>query len=419
MPVMPLRFFILLGALFPILFTSCAPDAGIRRVSPVTTIGSPDFRLASGNILGSGYVAGNRVRTLQNGDQIFPAMLAAIRSARHTISFETYVFEDGEIGEAFAQALAERARAGVRVLTIIDAFGGKKSRKYDRMMKQAGVKIARYHQTWKPSLLRYNNRTHRKLLVIDGKVAFIGGVGIASEWTGHAQDPKHWRDNHYEVRGPVVTQAQAAFADNWLKAKREILLGPDFYPTIPAAGSTSASLFYASPGRASFNVAIAYHVAISSAKKSILIENAYFVPDKDTVRALADAAKRGVNVQIIIPGPNIDQPKVRRASRKRWKPLLEAGARVYEYQPTMIHSKLMIVDGLYVSVGSANFDNRSLHLNDEANLNVMDRTFAAEQTRIFERDLQQSKEMTLENYRNVPPGEKIMEWLQAPIEGQL
>lgn len=416
--MMPLRFFIFLSAVLPALFTSCAPDAGIRRLPPVTSIGAPDFKLASGNILGAGYLAGNRVRTLQNGNQIFPAMLAAIRSARSTITFETYVFEDGEIAQAFAQALAERARAGVRVLAIIDGFGGKKSRKYDRMMEQAGVKIARYNRTFLPSL-RYNNRTHRKLLVVDGRVAYIGGVGVASEWTGNAQDPDHWRDNHYEVRGPVVAQAQAAFADNWLKAKREILLGPSFYPRVPAAGSTSASLFYASPNRASFNVAIAYHVAISSAKKSILIENAYFVPDKDTVRALADAAKRGVDVRIIVPGPNIDQPKVRRASRKRWKDLLDAGARVYEYQPTMLHSKLMIVDGLFVSVGSANFDNRSLHLNDEANLNVMDRSFAAEQTRIFENDLKQSKEMTLENYRDVPMGEKIMGWLQGPIEGQL
>ena len=244
-------------------------------------------------------------------------------------------------------------------------------------------------------------------------------MGVADEWRGHAQSPKHWRDNHYRIDGPAVAQVQAAFADNWLHSKKEILFGPDFFPQQKSAGSAVASVFYASPRHGSFGVSVLYHTAISSAKKSLLIQNAYFVPDDDTVDALCLAARRGVDVKILTPGDEIDQPKVRRASRKRYKKLLESGVEIYEYRPTMLHSKLMIVDGYLVSVGSANFDNRSLHLNDEANMNVLDGQFAAEQTRMFMRDLQKAHQITLQNYRNIPVTEKILGVLQSPIEGQL
>jgi cardiolipin synthase A/B len=412
-----LRVFSLVSA--SILLGACAPDVGIKPLPHVMTVGAPGFRQATGSLLGAGFVPGNRIATLQNGEEIFPAMLAAIRSARRTITFETYVFEKGDVPRAFADALSERARAGVKVLAIIDAQGGSKSKKYSGALKDAGVEVARYHPAWHPNWLRYNNRTHRKLLVIDGRVAFIGGVGIADDWAGDANSPEHWRDNHYRLQGPVVAQVQAAFADNWLKTRKEILFGDDYFPALSRAGSALASVFFASPGHGSFGVPVLYHTAIASAAKSVLIQNAYFVPDRDTISALSAAARRGVRVQIILPGEHIDQQKVRRASRKRWQPLLEAGVGIYEYQPRMIHSKLLVVDGRFVSVGSANFDNRSLHLNDEANLNVLDVAFAAEQTRLFQADLAKCRRMTLENYRDVPITERVMEILQSPIEGQL
>jgi cardiolipin synthase A/B len=398
---------------------SCAPDVGIKPLPHATTVSSPTFRLSAGSLLGAGFTPGNRIATYENGDAIFPAMLAGIRSAKRSITFETYIYHKGEIPRAFAEALAERARAGVKVLAIVDAQGGSKVKEYQRMLEDAGVRLVRYHHAWHPDLFRYNNRTHRKLLVIDGKIAYIGGVGIAKEWEGNAQSPDHWRDNHYRVEGPAVAQAQAAFADNWLKTKKEILTGADFFPSQAPRGSALASIFYASPRHASFNVAVMYHLAISSAARSIYIQNAYFVPDEDMVRALINAARRGVRVVVVLPGHHIDHQAVRRASRKRWKPLLEAGVEIFEYQPTMLHSKLLIVDDHFVSVGSANFDNRSLHLNDEANLNVLDRHFAASQVRMFQRDLAKTRRMTLENYREAPVTEAVIEVVQSPIEGQL
>jgi cardiolipin synthase len=410
---------VLLGLCLAFFCCSCAPDVGLKPVAAVVPVRSAEFRQSIGNLLGAGFSTGNRFTTLKNGDEIFPAMLSAIQGARRTVTFETYVFEKGDVPKSFANALAERARAGVRVLVILDAHGAGKSKKYNSLFKEAGVQIERYNPAWYPNLFRYNNRTHRKLLVVDGRVAFIGGVGISDLWKGRAQSPEHWRDNHYKIEGPAVAQVQAAFADNWLRTQKEILHGPDFFPTLGAAGSAAGSVFFASPQHGSFGVSVLYHLAIGSATQSVLIQNAYFVPDDDTIKAITSAARRGVKVKIIVPGPHIDQPKVRRASRRHWKPLLEAGVEIYEYQPTMIHSKLLIVDGRFTSVGSANFDNRSLHLNDEANLNVLDENFAAEQTRIFEADLKRSNQMTLENYRDAPVWEKILEWPQAPVEGQL
>lgn len=403
-----------------VLFSGCASTRSLRApAAPVSRVDAPDFRQAIGSILGADLREGNRITTLENGDRIFSAMLAGIRSARRTITFETYIFEKSDIAEQFATALAERARAGVKVHAIIDAHGGKKGRRYFSTMRDAGVELAVYHRLlhWDPR--RYNNRTHRKLLVIDGKIGFIGGVGIADLWTGNAQSPEHWRDLHYRVEGPVVAQLQAAFLDNWLKTHEEILHGPAYFPALPKAGSAKAAVFHSSPRKGAIKVVLMYQLAIASARESLQIENAYFVPDDHTVEALVAAARRGVRVEIIVPGRHIDQKSVRRASRRRWRPLLEAGVKFFEYQPTMVHTKLLIADGYFTSVGSANFDNRSMRLNDEANLNVLDRSFASEQSRIFARDRAQSREVTLENLRSESVAETPLQALQAPLESQL
>lgn len=388
-------------------------------LAPHSNVAGPEFQQAVGHLLGAALTPGNRITTLENGDEFFPAMLAGIRSARQTITFETYVFEEGDVPRQFAEALTERAGAGVKVHVILDAHGAGKSRPYHEMLRAAGVELALFHPLRPWDIRRYNNRTHRKLMVIDGKIGFIGGAGIAKEWEGDAQSPEHWRDNHYRIEGPAVAQMQAAFVDNWIKTQSELLHGPDYFPQLQPRGNTLVSVFYSSPRRGRIHLEVLYHLAISSARKSILIENAYFVPDSKTVEALVKAAQRGVRIQILLPGRHMDQRAVQRAGRRRYGPLLDAGVEIYEYQPTMVHSKLLIVDGLFTSVGSGNFDYRSLQLNDEANLNVYDAGFAAEQTRIFEEDRARSKRYTEKDHRREAPKRAALGIVEEPLANLL
>lgn len=365
------------------------------EVASLYSAASPEFRQATGSLLGPNFVAGNKIVTLANGDQIFPAMLKAIRGAQRSIDFETYVFWDGDIARQFSEALAERARAGVKVNAILDAQGTSRMGVENlARLQDAGVNVEKYHSILWWDIRRFNNRSHRKLLIIDGKIAFVGGVGIANEWAGNAQSPEHWRDNHYKVTGPVVAQLQGIFMDNWLKTRGEVLHGSEYFPPLAASGSYLAQGFKSSPRLGDNNITLMYLLAIASAQETLRIENAYFLPDALTRRGLEAAARRGVRVEVIMPGKHIDQKLVRAASRRHWPELLKAGVKLYEYQPTMVHVKLMIVDDIFVSVGSGNFDNRSVRLNDEANLDVLDRGFAREQIRLFERDKGHSREIT-------------------------
>ena len=391
-----------------------------QRIERQYTTGSPQFYRSLGVLLGPPTLSGNRVVDLQNGDEIFPAMLAAIRAARRTISFETYIYWSGDIGRAFADALAERARKGVRVHVLLDWVG---SQKIDDAlldeMRSAGVEIELYRPLHWYHLARLNNRTHRKLLVVDGRVGFTGGVGIADKWSGHAEDPDHWRDSHYRIEGPAVAQMQATFLDNWTKVTGVVLHGDDYFPAIEAGGDVRAQMFSSSPEGGAESMQLMYLLAITAAGKTIDLASSYFVPDPLTINALAEAMKRGVRFRLIVPGPIIDTDLVRRASRSTWGPLLEAGAQIHEYQPTMYHCKVMIVDGLLVSVGSTNFDTRSFRLNDEANLNVYDTAFAARQIDAFERDLAQSRRVTLAEWRSRPWHEKVIEHAAALLSPQL
>jgi cardiolipin synthase len=367
-----------------------------QEVAPLYSAASPEFRQATGSLLGGNFVAGNNITTLVNGRQIFPAMLSAVRAARKSIDFETYIFWDGKIAKQVADALAERARAGVTVNVILDAQGTSKMGSENlENLRAAGANVVKYHSIVWLDPRRYNNRSHRKLLVIDGKVGFVGGVGIADEWLGDGESPEHWRDNHYKVTGPVVAQLQAVFMDNWLKTKGEVLHGPEYFPPLAATGPYTAQAFKSSPRQGDMDIHLMYLLAIASAKKTLLIENAYFLPDDLTRKELISAAKRGAKVEILVPGEHIDQKAVRAASRKHWPELLQAGIKIYEYQPAMVHVKLMIVDGAFVSVGSGNLDLRSIRLNDEANMNVLSSSFAAQQARLFEMDKRRSREITL------------------------
>ena len=391
-----------------------------HRIPHLYSVDDPQFYRAIGLLLGPAIVDGNRFQVLLNGDQIFPSMLRAIRSAQRTITFETYIYWSGDIGKTFADALSERARAGVKVHVLLDWVGSDKMEKsYLEEMAQAGVEMRRYHKPQWYNLSRLNNRTHRKLLIVDGKVGFTGGVGIADEWTGHAQDENHWRDTHFRAEGPVVGQMQAVFSDNWIKTTGAVLHGDEYFPQPEAVAHGRGQMFMSSPTGGAESMHLMYLLAITAASRSIHLSMAYFVPDDLAVRTLIAALKRGVRIQIIMPGPRGDAAIVRRASRARWGDLLAAGAELYEYQPTMYHCKVLIVDGLLVSVGSTNFDNRSFSLNDEANLNIYDADFAREQIEIFQQDLTRSHRYTFDEWTNRPLREKIWEHAVSLLGSQL
>jgi cardiolipin synthase len=391
-----------------------------RQVAHEYSVAEPQFARTLNVMLGPGLLAGNRARTLLNGDEIFPAMLEAIRGARRSITFETYIYWQGKVGAEFTEALVERARAGVKVHFMYDALGsGKIDKHYVEQMKAAGVQVARYNPPRWNTLARQNNRTHRKLLVIDGRIGFTGGVGIADEWSGNAQDPKHWRDTHYRVEGTAAAQMQAAFMENWIETTGDVLHGEDYFPKIAPSGPHVAQVFVSSPGGGGESMQLMYLLSIAAAAKSIQLCAAYFVPGEVEIATLVAAMKRGVKLQIIVPGPVIDNKVVRRASRAAWGELLRAGAEIHEYQPTMFHVKVMVVDGLWTSVGSTNFDSRSFSTNDEANLNVMDPGFAAIQRKVFESDLTRSRRITLEEWQRRPWAEKLWEHTLGLLSSQL
>ena len=352
-----------LGVVLLVLNLSAGEKKIDQRLERLYSTHDPQFRRSLGVLLGPGILEGNRVDLLRNGNEIFPAMLTAIRQAERTITFETYIYWSGLIGREFADALSERAQAGVKVHVLLDWLGSAKMDEQSlAAMQAAGVEIERYHEPHWSNLQRVNNRTHRKLLVVDGRVGFTGGVGVADQWRGSAEDPAHWRDSHFRVVGPVVAQMQAVFNDSWVKATGRVLHGELYLPALSPQGGMPAQVFSSSPTGGSESMQLMYLMAITAARTSIHLSSAYFVPDELAVRALAAAVRRGVKVQIITPGGEIDAELVRRASRARWGPLLEAGVTIAEYQPTMFHCKVLVVDALMVSVGSTNFDNRSLSL---------------------------------------------------------
>ena len=380
----------------------------------------PRFRYELGLLLGPPFIDGNRYTVLLNGDEIFPPMLDAVKKARTSITFETYIYWSGNTGREFAQQLSLAALRGVKVHLLLDWLG---SAKMDQAlldeMTGAGVQIRKFHPPHWSHLARLNNRTHRKLLVADGKVAFTGGVGIAQEWTGHAQSPEHWRDTHFRVEGPVVAQMQSVFLDNWTKVTGEVLHGEAYFPNLERFGPGLAQMFSSSPSGGSESMQLMYLLAITAATRSIDLSASYFVPDDLAVRALVEAMHRGVKLRIVVPGKYIDSETVRGASRARWGPLLEAGAVVAEYEPTMYHCKVMIVDNLLVSVGSTNFNNRSFRLNDEATLNIYDADFARQQTGIFEQDLRLSRKIGYAEWMARPFMEKLGEHAASLLGSQL
>lgn len=346
-------------------------------------------------------------------------MLETIRNAKHSICFETFIYASGDIGRQFSDALIERCQAGVKVHVLCDWVGSWRMRKsHLQELIDAGVSVELYRPPNFQNVIHFNNRTHRKILVVDGNVAFTGGAGIADEWDGDADSETCWRDNQYKVTGPVVAAIQGAFMDNWMQTHAEILKDEGYFPSLEKTGDLKAQVFMSGPGEGVESARLMYLLSIASAKKSIRISNAYFVPDNFVIDEIVEACQRGVNVEIIVPSI-IDRKVVVWASASRWGPLLKCGCKIYQFQGALFHCKTLIVDDLWVSVGSSNFDTRSFRLNDEMNLNILDENFAKEQVKIFNDDRERSYLVTIEEWKSRTLWEKTRDHLAALTRSQL
>ena len=372
----------------------------------------PEFLAMVEALTGAPISWGSDVDLLINGDEIFPCYLGTINDAEKTICLLTYVYWRGDIAHEVADALCEKASAGVEVNVIIDSVGGMRIEKgVIERMQDVGVRVVRFRPPKPYAARRVTNRTHRKILVADGSVGLTGGVGIAEEWTGDAQDPDHWRDTHVRVRGPVVRGLVGAFAENWLEATGEVLAGEGYLPKLEEREDEGGPMMVvrSTAGVGDTNVEAMYYLAIAAARETIDLTAAYFVPRPAFIDALREAAGRGVRVRVLVPGPHIDKGFVRLAGRGSYEALVEAGIELYEYQPTMLHAKSMVVDGAWASVGSVNFDNRSFQLNDEATLCVVSDAFAGRLTEQFERDLEVSERIEPERWSGRGPLQRMGE----------
>jgi len=370
--------------------------------SPDVAVGEPAFVRTLEAHTDAPLVPGNRAQILLNGDEIFPAMLAAIREAKTTITFANFVYEKGDIAREMAEALAERCRDGVGVNVLLDAVGSKRIRKKDRtLMEHAGCHVATYHSVNPLAIKRINHRNHRRVLVVDGRVGFTGGTGVGEKWTGNGRTKGHWRQTDVRVEGPIVSHLQAAFAENWRDATGLILGGDAYFPGIEPRGNLTVQAIKSSPASGAAAAYTLFLLAVESARSSILITNPYFVPDGALTNAVVRAVKRGVDMSIITAGnadTNLDR-LVRQASQAHFGRVLEAGAKIYEYGPALLHAKTIVVDGQWVSIGSANLDNRSFALNNELNLAFLDRGLAARMTEIFRDDLKLTRQVTYEEWQ--------------------
>jgi cardiolipin synthase len=373
-----------------------------------------------GPLLGAEFSGGNSIHPLVNGDQIFPAMLEAIRGARRSITLETYIWSSGKISDQFIEALGERARHGVKVHVLADGMGTLKFHDRDRdRLRSAGVEFLVYgREHWYEIKANINHRTHRKILVVDGRIGFTGGMCIDDHWLGNADSPKVWRETAVRIEGPAVRQMQAVFATNWLQTTSRLLVGPEYFPSVGGNGTSLAQCFKSGPNEDPENARVSYLLAIAAARQSLRISHAYFVPDDLATEMLLEARGRGVRVQVIVPKIN-DSRFGRAASRSRWGPLLDAGVEFYEYEPAMFHCKVMVVDDVFVTLGSVNFDNRSFAINDEMNVNILDPVSAREYLRIFDDDLRHSHRLTPQEFASRPLAIKLLDRFCGLFRSQL
>lgn len=371
-------------------------------------------------LTGSPIVPGNRVEVLQNGDQFFPALFKDVAAAKESIHLETYVWWKGDICAQVARALADKARQGVEVRVTLDAVGSNKGDNdlFDQMTK-AGVKIAYFHPFRIQDIGLVNNRTHRKLAIIDGRIGYVFGHGFAEEWTGHGQDEKHWRDTGVRIEGPVVGSIQSVFAENWVEQTSEVIVGEKYFPRLPSAGSVRAHMTASSPQGGVSRLEMLFKLAISAARKELIVQNPYFIPDGEIVGLLTRAAKRGVKVRIMLPGAVTDSSVVRHAGHRRFEELLEQGIEICEYKKTLNHQKIMVVDGLWSFVGSTNFDDRSLDINDEASVGLIDPGVADQLRSAYQQDLPDCKRINLDEWRKRSAWHQLIDRASYMINEQL
>jgi cardiolipin synthase len=383
-------------------------------------VGEPDFLDSMAGATGVPFLPGNTLKVLNNGDEFYPAMLRDIDLAERSITIEAYIYWAGEIGIAFAKALAAAAQRGIKVKILLDAVGSQSiGNEILKILEDGGCHIAWYNPIRITRLRRINNRTHRKSLIVDGWVGYTGGAGIADHWTGNAQDDKHWRDLQIRLEGPAVRPLQTGFAHNWLECTGELVTGADFYPSLTSVGPLSLQTIMSSPETGASSVRVMYFLAISAAQKTIDIANPYFVPDHVSIDLFRDAVKRGVRVRVMVAGSSNDTMVTRLNSLRLYGALLKAGVRVYEYNRTMMHHKIMIVDRLWSTVGTTNFDNRSFSHNEENNVCVCDEGVAVELADTFERDIAVCEEVTMETWKRRSLPLKTAEALASFVQDQV
>ena len=379
------------------------------HLSRRTSIHADDFLYTLQSTCQTALHHGNRVEILTNGPEFYPAMLEAIRGATRSVNLECYIFQPGRIADQFIDALSDRARKGVNVTVVVDAIGsfnlwGRPVRR----LRQAGCRIESYQRLLWYSLARINNRTHRELFIVDGRVAFVGGAGVADWWAYPTKGKRPWRDTMVRIEGPVVAALQGVAAENWLECCGEILTGPEYFPDLQPAGEATAFVVKSSPSDRSTASRVAFQLLMEGADHHVHISTPYFLPDRAFRRALMDIARRGIAVTVLVPGRCTDQKWVRLASRRMWGHLLEAGVRIFEYRDTMTHAKILVVDDIWSVLGTTNIDNRSFEHNDEVNVAVQDHAVATRLLQDYERDLQDSRETTIDEWRRRPLWEKVV-----------
>jgi cardiolipin synthase A/B len=400
-----------------------------NRVRPVYQV--PDISLSESTFFptieahtDAPIIAGNRIDILLNGDETFPRMLGEIKKAKRTITFAQYLYEDGKIAHDFASAFAERCRAGVQGNILLDSHGTNTPAEIPEMMREAGCNVQFFRRVEAPQvvfiwkLLRYNYRNHRRVLVLDGRIGFTGGYGIKDSWLGDGRTEHHWRETNARLEGPIVKYLQAGFTESWLEATGSLLGGDGYFPRLESRGKLPAQIVKSSPVGGSFQNYMLFLLSITSARKSILITNPYFIPDDTMIDALLGAVGRGVEVMVLVPG-KIDHKITYRASRSSYGRMLRGGIQIYEYMPALMHAKTMVVDGLWATIGSTNFDNRSFALNEELNLTVYDGGVAERLHKIFHEDLKHSKKITYADWQARGFKEKFFELFAYPIRDLL
>lgn len=382
---------------------SASAESADEHASPRRdfAIDSEEFLASISGVTDTPFQPGNRIDILTNGDEIYPPMLEAIEGAERSITIEAYIYWGGEIGLKFAKALAAKARAGLPVKILLDSVGSFSiGREILAALEEGGCEVEWYHPVFWYTVDRINNRTHRKSLIVDGRIGFTGGAGIADHWLGNAEDPEHWRDTQVRIEGPAVAMLQAAFVRNWHETTGELVAGPAFFRKHDPAGHLSALSILSWPETGSSTIRAMYELSIECARSSIWIANPYFIPDDEAITALCAAKHRGVDVKIMVAGKYNDNRVARLNGTRLYGKLLEAGVEILEYDRTMMHHKYMVCDGVWSTVGTANFDNRSFSLNDENNVCVSDRPFAAEWEKRFRIDMEACRVVTLDAWRH-------------------